>query len=275
MDMVIRCRIQKEIVARRSGAAQMVFDVFGQLRAVPSSTSGIMARSLLFCFTRRIQIVFFCQALVFSRGQPQMYAQKRVLLAYDTYDGQTEKIANVMARDIRSAGLELDLMNVKTASATERTVDSIYNAVILGGPIHFGHHPKEFTEFVKRNYGVFEKIPVAFFSVSMAAGSSSSNDINGANEWLKKFLDETGLKPTQSQLFGGAVDYNKYNCVLKLFMKFIVWTHEGSWPSDTPVELTNWEDVTKFAHTFLAAVLYEQQSDKIEGVTTESTENEL
>ena len=44
-----------------------------------------------------------------------------------------------------------------------------YHGVIVGASIHMGKHDKHVVEFVRKNREMLERLPSAFFSVSLAA----------------------------------------------------------------------------------------------------------
>jgi menaquinone-dependent protoporphyrinogen oxidase len=49
------------------------------------------------------------------------------------------------------------------------TVPDRYDAVVVGASIHMGKHDKHVVKFVQKNRDTLERLPSAFFSVSLAA----------------------------------------------------------------------------------------------------------
>ena len=94
-----------------------------------------------------------------------------------------------------------------------------------------------------------ERLPSAFFSVSLAA----HGDMENARAYVEKFEQETGWRPTQVGLFGGALLYRQYGFLKRLMMKKIVSDKPGGLSTDTSRDhvYTDWDEVKRFAEAFL------------------------
>jgi menaquinone-dependent protoporphyrinogen oxidase len=68
-----------------------------------------------------------------------------------------------------------------------------YDAVIVGGSIHMGKHEDTVRDFVQKNRIALERLPSAFFSVSLAAHGDMAN----AQAYVENFEQETGWRPPQ------------------------------------------------------------------------------
>lgn len=90
----------------------------------------------------------------------------RVLIPYGTTEGQTAKIADVIADVIRDRGHTADAVDINGPS---NKAPAGYDAVIVGASIHMGKHDKHVVEFVQKNHDTLDQLPSAFFSVSLAA----------------------------------------------------------------------------------------------------------
>ena len=102
----------------------------------------------------------------------------KISIVYGTTEGQTAKIADVMADVIRAHGHDVATVDVKHASDG---LAAGYDGVILGASIHMGKHDKHAVEFVRHNREVLERVPSGFFSVSLAA----HGDLNEAEGYLE------------------------------------------------------------------------------------------
>ena len=107
----------------------------------------------------------------------------KISIVYGTTEGQTAKIADVMADVIRAHGHDVATVDVKHASDG---LAAGYDGVILGASIHMGKHDKHAVEFVRHNREVLERVPSGFFSVSLAA----HGDLNEAEGYLEQFEQE-------------------------------------------------------------------------------------
>jgi menaquinone-dependent protoporphyrinogen oxidase len=78
-----------------------------------------------------------------------------ILIAYDTTEGQTRKIAQRMADAVAGAGHEVQLNDIRKLPSGF-SVDQ-FDAAVVGASIHLGKHSRQFTEFVVRYRTNLEK----------------------------------------------------------------------------------------------------------------------
>jgi len=172
----------------------------------------------------------------------------KILIAYGTTEGQTARIADYMSDLIRGQGHEAQTMDIR------RSPDALldgYDAVIVGGSIHMGKHEDYVRDFVKKNRRILERLPSAFFSVSLAA----HGDMENARAYVENFEHETGWLPARVGFFGGALRYRQYGFLKRFMMKRIVRDKPGNLSTDTSRdhEYTDWGEVKRFAEDFLAS----------------------
>ena len=96
----------------------------------------------------------------------------KILIGYGTTEGQTARIAARLADVIRSHGLDVQTADLK--QSPDADLDT-YDAVIIGGSIHMGKHEDYVCDFVRQNRAGLERLPAAFFSVSLAAHGDMAN----------------------------------------------------------------------------------------------------
>jgi menaquinone-dependent protoporphyrinogen oxidase len=170
----------------------------------------------------------------------------RVYIAYATKEGQTAKIAEYIADVVRAHGHEADTVDVDHAKDGGPTG---YDGVIVGSSIHMGKHDKHATEFVRGNRETLEKVPSAFFSVSLAAHGDEAE----AEGYVEEFETETGWRPGRVALFGGALQYTHYGFVKRHLMKKIAGDKPGNLGTDTSRDYvyTEWDGVRQFTDAFL------------------------
>ena len=169
----------------------------------------------------------------------------KVLIPYGTTEGQTAKIAEVIADVIHDAGHEADAVDIKSLSDT---VPGGYDAVIVGASIHMGKHDKHVVQFVQKNHDALERLPSAFFSVSLAA----HGDPQEAEGYVDQFEDESGWRPGQIALFGGALLYTHYGFIKRRMMTKIARDKPGGLGLDTSRDYvyTEWDAVKRVAEHF-------------------------
>jgi menaquinone-dependent protoporphyrinogen oxidase len=169
----------------------------------------------------------------------------RVLIPYGTTEGQTAKIAEVIADVLREKGHEADPLDIKSLSDT---VPDGYDASIVGASIHMGKHDKHVVEFVQKNLDTLARRPSAFFSVSLAA----YGDTQEAEGYVDQFEQETGWRPDKVALFGGALLYTQYGFIKRHMMKKIAHDKPGHLGQDLSRDYvyTEWDAAKRFAEHF-------------------------
>ncbi|NWJ97145.1 MAG: hypothetical protein HXX20_15280 [Chloroflexi bacterium] len=94
----------------------------------------------------------------------------------------------------------------------------------------------------------------AFFSVSVSAASFNTKNRGLADQYVAKFWQETGWRPDKVTLFGGALQYSKYNLLTKFLLQRMTKRSLGPTVTWRDYEFTDWEDVTRFAEEFLVSL---------------------
>lgn len=169
----------------------------------------------------------------------------RVLITYGTTEGQTAKIAEVIADVMHDHGHDPQTVDI---TGLDDTVPDGYDALIVGASIHMGKHDKHVVDFVRRNLETLERLPSAFFSVSLAA----HGDTQEAQGYVEEFAEETGWHPDKTAMFGGALLYTHYGFIKRHMMKKIARDKPGHLGTDTSRDYvyTEWDAVKRFAEHF-------------------------
>jgi menaquinone-dependent protoporphyrinogen oxidase len=170
----------------------------------------------------------------------------RICIAYATKEGQTAKIADYIADVVRANGHQAETLDIGHAKDGFRAG---CDGVIVGSSIHMGKHDKHAAEYVRKNREVLEKLPSAFFSVSLAA----HGDEVEAEGYVEEFETDTGWHPPQVALFGGALPYTRYGVLERHLMKKIAGDKPGNLGTDTSRDYvyTEWDGVRRFTEAFL------------------------
>jgi menaquinone-dependent protoporphyrinogen oxidase len=170
----------------------------------------------------------------------------RILIAYASSYGQTRKIADAIAADLRNSGHVVELADA-LASPPPPVQD--YDAVVLGSSVQFGHHAKPIRAYITENRAELGQVPSYFFSVSMSAAGSHAPDPDG---YLEKLFAATQWHPRQAIAIAGGLPYRKYGFVLRQIMKLI--SRRGGQATDTrrDHEYTDWAQVGRFSTSIAA-----------------------
>jgi menaquinone-dependent protoporphyrinogen oxidase len=182
----------------------------------------------------------------------------KVLIVYGTTEGQTEKVAGFVA-----ARLILQQHQVLTINAVpaDRTADpSGFEAVLIAASLHAGRYQPAVTQYVKRHVGALSTRRSAFLSVSLAAASTDPEDLSGLQQCVAAFLQETGWKPGSVHHVAGAFRYTEYDFLKRWAMKYIAYRKNAPTDTSRDYELTDWDDVERFADAFVAPMEPMQQA---------------
>ena len=174
----------------------------------------------------------------------------RFSIIYGTTEGQTRKIVERMATCIREHGPDVDIVE-STALPEDLDLGSS-DAIIVAASVHQHRHQSSIVHFVKDNLEALKAKPSAFVSVSLAA--AFEDERADAQEYVDKFLDETGWQPTETYLVEGALLYTQYDFFKRQMMKLIVWTGGGPTETNHDHEFTDWDALSKFVDGFLEKV---------------------
>lgn len=180
----------------------------------------------------------------------------RVLIAYGTSEGHTARIAEYMAKVIRDQGYEAYPVDIKRSGAQE---PDGYDAVIVGASIHMGKHENYVRDFARENRGTLERLPSAFFSVSLAAHDNTEEAFDEVEGYIEKFVQQTGWRPSKVGRFAGALLYTRYGLFKRWIMRKIA-RDKGSPDTDTSRDYvyTDWDSVKRFAEDFLKSLVLER-----------------
>jgi menaquinone-dependent protoporphyrinogen oxidase len=118
---------------------------------------------------------------------------------------------------------------------------AVYDAVMVGASIHYGHHPAYLRGLIRRHRDALATRPCAFFSVSLSAGGPRPKP-EAAQRYLDKFLRRTGWQPQLTASFAGALKYS--------VMIVIVGLAGGNTDTTQDYEYTDWDAVERFAGAF-------------------------
>jgi menaquinone-dependent protoporphyrinogen oxidase len=177
---------------------------------------------------------------------------KRVGVFFATREGHTKRIANHIATDLRAAGFDVDLINVRhTIPFSLRN----YSAAILAASVHSGNHEAEMIQFVKDHRTELAGIMTAFLSVTLSEAGAERQDaspiehaqfVRDVDRMLNKFYELTNWHPTIAKPVAGALLYSQYNCLIRLIMKRIAKKAGAATDTSQDYVYTDWIGLDKF-----------------------------
>jgi len=175
----------------------------------------------------------------------------KLLIAYGTMEGQTAKIANRIAEVAREKGYLVDVVDAKNRNGSGVTTD--VTAIIVGASLHAGHYENYLVNWVKAYRADLERLPSAFFSVSLTSSVPGPETQAQVERCIGQFTRDSSWQPRTVAFFGGALAYSQYNFVKRLIMRWIAQRAGGPTDTSHDYDLTDWAAVSRFAEDFLAA----------------------
>ena len=173
----------------------------------------------------------------------------RILIAYDTTEGQTRKIAQYVDDLVHGSGHDTQVVDVRRPPSSF-SLDG-FDAGLVGGSIHVGKHSRHLVEFVRRHKARLTVIPTGFFSVSLSAAGAEKQKAD-ADRCLNEFLQQAEWSPTVKTTVAGGLLYRKYGLLKRWIMKRIARDAGGDTDTSKDHEYTDWKAVDQFVQQFLA-----------------------
>ena len=171
----------------------------------------------------------------------------RILIPFAPFDGQTARIAERLAAALARAGHAVTPMRADAPELSWALEE--YDAVIVGGGIRYGRHPRFLEAAVRDHLDAIAARPNAFFSVSLSAGGPGAHP-RVAARYVEEFIERTGWQPRRTASFAGALRYTKYNAFIRFMMRLIVGASGGDTDTSRDYEYTDWQAVERFAAEF-------------------------
>jgi menaquinone-dependent protoporphyrinogen oxidase len=177
------------------------------------------------------------------------FKMARILLIFDTLDGQTARIAERITAILSAKGYTLDVHN---ACAIPRELPlRTYEGFVIGSTVQNGKHHKNIVKFIKRHWALMQKTPGAFFSVSLSAGSSFPKIHSKICRYFERFVKQTGWKPQKVAFFGGSLPYSRYGYFQRLLKRYSSRNYVGPTDIHCDYEFTDWAEVERFVDTYI------------------------
>lgn len=171
-----------------------------------------------------------------------------VLVVYGTRYGHTARLAERVASVLRSAGHEVEVRDARS----KPNLEPHYQAVIVGASVHATGYEPEVRHWVQSHIDELAARPNGFFSVSLISPTHDEARDPQVRHLMERFFTQTGWHPMHLAVFAGALEYSKYNPIVRLAMKASVRHEDHGRYLDTShdYDLTDYAHVDVFAHDF-------------------------
>ncbi len=166
----------------------------------------------------------------------------RILVLFSTIDGHTRTICERLQQLLQAQGHEVQLASFDEGATPELEP---FDKIIIGASIRYGKHRPNVGAFIEHNRQLLDSRPTAFFSVNAVARKATRNTPE-TNPYLKRFLEQIAWQPRVAAVFGGKIDYPRYNAFDRTIIRLIMWITKGPTDPRAVVEFTDWEQVQAF-----------------------------
>lgn len=171
----------------------------------------------------------------------------KFLVLYATVEGQTQKIAESIAAQLENTGGEVFLTNVVDPGYCD---PGMVDAAILCAPIHIGHYPSAFVQYIQNWKSALLDVPTALVTVSLAIASDDTDERDEALKFPENLAKQTGWNPDYQHNAAGALKYLEYDFFKKWMMRRIAGAEGGPVDTSKDYEFTDWDALAGFIDKF-------------------------
>src|SRR5690606_38645596 len=122
-----------------------------------------------------------------------------------------------------------------------------FQVVFVGAPVYAGNYLPPIVRFVREHRDFLQRVRSAFFSVNLAIASHTNDGRAETLELVEKFIERTGWHPDRVELIAGALNYSRYNFLIRFVMRSIARKAGGDTDTSRDYEYTDWSAVDRFA----------------------------
>lgn len=173
----------------------------------------------------------------------------KVLVVYDTIEGQTRKIARRIADIATEAGHTAEVL--ETASADRAALEGA-GAVVMCAPVHGSCYPAPFMDLVRDWAPDLDARPSAMVSVSLAITGEEPELRAEGEGYPTRLLPPAGWTPKHIYHAAGALKYSEYDFFKRWIMRTIARRQGIASDGTADQEFTDWAALEAFVRDFLA-----------------------
>ena len=165
---------------------------------------------------------------------------------FATTDGQTRRIAEVLAAHARFLGVDSHAIDVTSAQAAGISWAGV-GAVVLAASVHVGRHQPEAEAFVRRHLVELNARPSTFLSVSLSICSKLPDEVDSARRMASAFPEHLGWKAGRVVCVAGRLAYTQYGLLKRFVMRRIAVKAGGPADTSRDHEMTDWDQLRDVA----------------------------
>lgn len=173
----------------------------------------------------------------------------KVLIVYATTEGQTRKISEHIADQLRESGHEVSLRHCADWQSDFHIGE--FDRVIVAGSVHQRRHQRELEIFVPAHLSELSAKPTLFISVSLSA--AYPDGMPEAQAYVDEFLDTAKWNPSGVLLVAGALRYDEYDYFMEQIVRHVVLKDREDAGGRGENEFTNWDALSEEVNAFVAS----------------------
>ena len=172
----------------------------------------------------------------------------KILVLYATTEGQTRKIAEFVATQLKGDEVVL----IDAADTRAKPGPEGFDAVFLAASLHAGQYQHSIKIYARDHHAKLNQMPSLFISVSLAAAGDDPEDLKGIADCAERFKADTGWSGAQVRHVAGAFRFTKYDFFKGWVMRMIAKSKGVKVAPHEDLELTNWKSLEADVAAFRA-----------------------
>jgi len=161
---------------------------------------------------------------------------KKILVAYGSWAGSTQEIAEAIGQSLRDGGAEVEVLPARLVKDL-----SPYHAAVIGSGIRVDQPHKAILRLLKKHHKALGQIPVAYFVVSLVMRKDTPINRAEANSYLKPMYKEAAeVNPVSVGLLAGKYDPKKVSLLMNWVMNSAMFS---------PGDFRDWDAIRQWAES--------------------------
>ncbi|MDQ1280619.1 MAG: menaquinone-dependent protoporphyrinogen oxidase [Thermoproteota archaeon] len=183
----------------------------------------------------------------------------KALIAYATRYGATASSSEEIAKVLREEGIDVKVVDTKEEKITSI---SEYDLIIVGSGMQMGKWTNEAENFLAKFHKEFADKKLALFVSTMKSVSEREGKTEDVANMRKVSLEykvsKYNLQPIALGFFGGVLDFNKMNFIMRRTMSFLKPQLEKDGFQEVQpgvYELRDWNEIRKWARELVTKAI--------------------
>ncbi len=172
------------------------------------------------------------------------------VIVYASREGQTQKVAHHVAKQVENLGHLARLINVGDDEPDAMVGE--FDAAIIAGDLDNADRASALAEFVREHGAALKAVPSALLTVTLEAGAKDKGSRDDVQSDIDTFEAASKLRPDRALAVGGAFHDRGHGGFMRAWRH--VWMYfKGITPDPSGhTELTDWPALETFVRDFVA-----------------------